>query len=92
MEAGPLLAGAIALIAIAMVHRTDKGAPAPALATLAPVLAVLPPAAALAALMVVWIILLAPILAAEIASASPRLAIVARLLRLVHSFIHSSNL
>jgi hypothetical protein len=73
-----------------MVHGTNKGGPAAALATIAAVLALLSPA--LPPLILIVIVLLAPVLAPEIASASPRLAIMARLLRLVHSFIHSSNL
>jgi hypothetical protein len=72
-----------------VVHGTNKSSPAAALAALAAVLALL--STARPSLILVITVLLAPILAAEVASASPRLAIMARLLRLVHSFIHSSK-
>jgi hypothetical protein len=88
MKARSLSAGAVALIAIAVVHGSDKSRPTATTTALLPaaiatVAAVLSARASLIAGAV-----LAWVLRAKITSASPRLAI-ARLLRLIQSFIHS---
>ena len=84
VEARTLLAGAVALIPVAMVHGADKSRSATALAAITPVLPVLATLSTVTTGSV-----LAAVLASKITSAAPRLTVVARLLRLVHSFIHS---
>jgi hypothetical protein len=73
-----------------VVHGTNESSASPTLSAIAPVLAMLSASAALT-LVIIGIVLLAAVLAPKIAPAPPRLTIMARLLRLVHSFIHSST-
>src|SRR5262249_33954534 len=83
METRALLAGSVALIAITVVHGADEGCSAPPGAAIAAVLTVLSTLAS-----VIVRAVLAAVLCPKVTSASPRFAI-SRLLRLVHSFIHS---
>jgi hypothetical protein len=94
VETRPLHAVAIPLIAIAVVHGTDKRRAAATLsaATIIAVLAILPAGAPLVAGPILAVLaVLARVLRAKIPSASPGLAITLplRILRLVQSFIHS---
>ena len=94
MEARSLHAVSIALIAIAMVHGADKTRPTATLsaAAIIAILAVLTAGTSLVAgAILVVLVILALILRAKIAPASPGLAIslTLRILRLVQSFIHS---
>jgi hypothetical protein len=86
VEACALLAGAIALAAVAVVHGTHKSRSAAAALSALPTVLPVRTSAALASLIVRSILALG---ATKITSAAPRLTVVARLLRLVYSFIHS---
>ena len=89
MEPGALLAVAIALAAVTVVHWTHKCRSAAAWASIVPILAVLTARAALPLIAGTILSLILPLIwSAKIAPASPRFAI-ARVLRLVQSFIHS---